>query len=336
MLANSIFISYRRDDTRHVAARLRSDLSTRFGKERVFRDIDGIEPGSDFAVVLKTALSSCSVLLALVGDRWLSARNAKGHARIADADDWTAREIGEALERKIRVIPILVEGAAPLTELDLPSTLRPLARLQALPLADARWRGDLQSLIEVIERIDAAAAPPPVESPAVPQAKHRMTVLAVAAVVAAAALLIFVRPHKPDSPDTQATPSPTNAEATPAGAGPAPLSRMDAMRGRSRGVPGTPNISGVWLWTSGNEEFRLDQEEQRFEIRVFAIDTKREVGKGNGYLEDSRLSMVLAIQRGTTNHGNLNCELDLAPDMKSMQGTCGLADKEPIALRRAQ
>src|SRR4051794_9489955 len=48
LCVTSIFISYRRDDTFFKADRLFEDLSQRFGKENVFRDIDSIAPGEDF------------------------------------------------------------------------------------------------------------------------------------------------------------------------------------------------------------------------------------------------------------------------------------------------
>jgi hypothetical protein len=47
-MAGGIFISYRRDDTRHVAGRLAGDLMDRFGAESIFRDIDSIDAGDEF------------------------------------------------------------------------------------------------------------------------------------------------------------------------------------------------------------------------------------------------------------------------------------------------
>ena len=44
----AIFISYRREDTEGHAGRLFRDLAERFGKELVFMDVAGIEPGRDF------------------------------------------------------------------------------------------------------------------------------------------------------------------------------------------------------------------------------------------------------------------------------------------------
>jgi hypothetical protein len=34
-------------------------LANRFGKERVFIDVDGIDPGADFVAVIDDALSKC-------------------------------------------------------------------------------------------------------------------------------------------------------------------------------------------------------------------------------------------------------------------------------------
>ena len=59
-MAGGIFISYRRDDTRHVAGRLAGDLMDRFGAESIFRDIDSIDAGDEFPRRLDKALNHAS------------------------------------------------------------------------------------------------------------------------------------------------------------------------------------------------------------------------------------------------------------------------------------
>jgi hypothetical protein len=44
-----VFISYRRGESRHVAGRLADRLIDRFCAERIFMDVQAIEPGTDFA-----------------------------------------------------------------------------------------------------------------------------------------------------------------------------------------------------------------------------------------------------------------------------------------------
>src|SRR6478672_7835420 len=128
----TIFISYRRVDTPHVAGRLFDRLKTHFGG--VFMDVDSIEPGLDFAETIENALANCDVVLALIGPHWVEAADQLGNRRLNNPDDFVALEIASALRRQIRVIPVLVDGALPLRRSDLPKELAPLASLQSIRL----------------------------------------------------------------------------------------------------------------------------------------------------------------------------------------------------------
>lgn len=160
--ADRIFISYRRSDVQFAAGRLGDALSREFGEQRVFRDIEDIDAGTDFAQRLSEALASCKVLLVLIGNAWLHVPGADGR-RLDDPRDWVRQEIATALKRGIHVIPVLIEQAQMPAEAQLPDDLKPLARRQAIPLTDARWQSDVNHLIAALRRIDsadAAAAPP--------------------------------------------------------------------------------------------------------------------------------------------------------------------------------
>ena len=106
-----IFISYRREDTAYPAAWLFDRLVAHFGEGQVFKDIDTIQPGDDFAEVIGSAIASCDVLLALIGDRWLTATDENEQRRLDRPDDLVRLEIQAALDRNIRVIPVLAGGA---------------------------------------------------------------------------------------------------------------------------------------------------------------------------------------------------------------------------------
>jgi hypothetical protein len=151
--ASRIFISYRREDARGDAGRLTDDLKKAFGAGRVFRDIETIEPGVDFVEALNRAVSQCPVLLALIGPGWLTVKDASGRRRLDDPQDFIRLEIGTALARNIRVIPVLVGGAAIPRAEDLPENLQALARRQAYELSDRRWEFDVRQLIESLETI---------------------------------------------------------------------------------------------------------------------------------------------------------------------------------------
>src|SRR5688500_6019930 len=106
-----IFISYRREETAYPAGWLFDRLADEFGPGQIFKDADSIELGDDFVEVISTAVGSCDVLLALIGDEWVPITDAHGQRRLDDPDDFVRLEIEAALARKVRVIPILVDGA---------------------------------------------------------------------------------------------------------------------------------------------------------------------------------------------------------------------------------
>ena len=150
---SGIFISYRRQDSQGSAGRLADTLKAQFAQSQIFRDIETIEPGVDFVEAIERALASCVVMLAVMGPRWLSATDKLGRRRLDDPNDYTRIEIAAALQRKVRVIPVLVDGAAMPDAEDLPDDLKTLARRQASELSDKRWDFDVRQLVLTLEKI---------------------------------------------------------------------------------------------------------------------------------------------------------------------------------------
>ncbi len=153
-----IFISYRREDSAGYAGRIYDRLVTEFGFEQVFFDIDTISPGDDFVEVLSEKVESCDVLLAVIGKSWLTITDGSGRARIHHPEDFVAIEIGAALKRKVRVIPILVGGGRMPISSELPEALTPLARRQAHELADKGFVPALEKLFPILQKSRSAAA----------------------------------------------------------------------------------------------------------------------------------------------------------------------------------
>lgn len=80
--AGRVFISYRREESSGLAGRLYDRLAARFGDDQVFMDVDTIALGVDFADVITQAVSTCEVLLAVIGPRWLTATDEDGQRRL--------------------------------------------------------------------------------------------------------------------------------------------------------------------------------------------------------------------------------------------------------------
>jgi hypothetical protein len=148
-MSSKIFISYRRDDAAPWAGRIHERLSRHFGRHELFMDVDNIPPGFDFVKILDQQVGQCDVLLAIIGKDWLTA-NERGERRLDDPKDFVRIELESALNRDVRVIPVLVDGASMPREQDLPPSLHSLVRRQAWPLSHARFGSELDSLLKVL------------------------------------------------------------------------------------------------------------------------------------------------------------------------------------------
>ncbi|MFT5524597.1 MAG: hypothetical protein ACI9HK_002552 [Pirellulaceae bacterium] len=144
-----IFVSYRRSDASDVTGRIFDRMKARFGEECLFKDVDSIPLGTDFRTVIAEAVSQCKVLLAVIGDDWLDVTDENGRRRIDDTNDFVRIEISTALDRKIPVVPILVENASMPKSDALPESLKNLVfRNAAQVRADPDFHNDMDRLCE--------------------------------------------------------------------------------------------------------------------------------------------------------------------------------------------
>jgi tetratricopeptide (TPR) repeat protein len=155
---SGIFINYRGDDSQTAAVLIDRELTARFGGDQVFLDSRSIPAGSDFVEELLGRVRACSVLLVVIGPRWLSVADGAGQRRIDDPADWVRREIAEALSHGLRVIPILTGDAALPAEADLPQDIAGLSRRQHVPLRRRYTDVDLAFLVKRVTDTDPELA----------------------------------------------------------------------------------------------------------------------------------------------------------------------------------
>src|SRR5438552_15437693 len=96
---SKLFINYRREDTAPYAGRLYDRLTTHFGEDQVFIDIDQIDPGEDFVEAINRKVSACDIAIVLIGPSWLHATDASGKRRLDDEEDFVRMEIVASLQR---------------------------------------------------------------------------------------------------------------------------------------------------------------------------------------------------------------------------------------------
>ena len=151
-MAGKIFVSYRRDDDPHGAARVRDGLAARFGKTNLFMDVDDLLAGLRFDDELAKALAACDVFIAVIGVRWMDLLKAKASS---GERDYVREEIAAALERRIVVIPVRVGRDGQLTPLprvdDLaPAGIADLVHYQKHDVTHENFGRDIGALADAI------------------------------------------------------------------------------------------------------------------------------------------------------------------------------------------
>ena len=152
MAREAIFIGYRRDDTADAAGRIYDALANRFGRNRLFKDVDDLRPGADFGQHIRGLLPRCRVALILIGPEWSQLRDDNGRPRLEDPNDWVRVEVEIALATPgLDVVPVLVNGARmPLME-ELPIGMQPLLRRHAAVIRrDPDFHDDIARLASAL------------------------------------------------------------------------------------------------------------------------------------------------------------------------------------------
>ena len=139
-MLGGVFICYRREDSAGFARLIYDRLISKLGRDSVFFDVDDIPVGLDFIDILSERVGRCEALIAIIGRSWASSVDIHNRCRLDDPNDFVRIEIEAALARKIRVIPVLVDGA-PMPQPDhLPDSLKKLARRQGIEISHTQIR----------------------------------------------------------------------------------------------------------------------------------------------------------------------------------------------------
>jgi len=196
----------------------------------VFRDIDTIRRGEDFAQAIESALDACDVVLVVIGNSWATGTGQDGRRRLDDPKDWVRLEVAAALRRNVLVIPVLVDGARLPDPASLPEELRPLCRRHACELSDVRWAFDVGELVKDLKKV----VRPPQRLKLLRVKGNRLRWLAGSAVALAVLLgmiligpaILRVQPQGPNSPISPPSIRPTASQGKQPAGQPAPSQKQ--------------------------------------------------------------------------------------------------------------
>ena len=174
-----IFFCYRREDSVHQAGRIYDRFELVFGKSLLFKDTVSIRSGLDFRPILTEQVDQSDILLAIIGDTWLTCQDETGRRRLDDPNDFVRFEIEAALNRTaIEVVPVLVglkQVSVPKAS-ELPESMRELSFRQEIRIRiDPDFNNDIEKLISNVRESLASRSggaptqpPPPPPEPPVP------------------------------------------------------------------------------------------------------------------------------------------------------------------------
>src|ERR1044072_779034 len=97
---SGIFISYRREDAAGHAGRLYERVSKFFDENQLFMDLR-IPPGEDFVDRIEQGVGDCDVLLAIIGQDWVTIEGPDGERRLDDPAAFTRIEAEARVARGV-------------------------------------------------------------------------------------------------------------------------------------------------------------------------------------------------------------------------------------------
>jgi WD40 repeat protein len=127
----------------------------------------------------------------IIGLHWLNAKDDNGVRRLEDPDDFVGVGIAAALERDIRVIPMLVDGATMPKASELPDHLKPLVRRNATEVRNSQFGRDADALVQKVRDAFSDGAAPKFTIPRV-AARPFILFATLALLVGAFALCSFI------------------------------------------------------------------------------------------------------------------------------------------------
>jgi formylglycine-generating enzyme required for sulfatase activity len=155
-MTGRIFISYRRVDSQYATDQIYDLLVRHFGVGTVFMDIDAIPLGVNFRDYIDQQVSTSDIVLAVIGDIWLTVTAPDGQVRLHDPNDFVRLEIEAALKQGIKLIPLYIGGVEALPAGQLPDSLQELSMLNAIRIRRSTdFVPDVEKLIRGLDNIRA-------------------------------------------------------------------------------------------------------------------------------------------------------------------------------------
>jgi hypothetical protein len=325
-----IFISYRVHDSEADTGRLVDALKQVFYEEQIFMDIEKLEPGVDFTQAIARSLESCDVLLAVIGPEWAGAANQNGITRINLPTDWVRIELEAALNRNIRLIPVLERDASLPEQHELPGSLHPLLNRQAHEISRTRWKYDTDLLISTLLKIGIQPKPRPVPFQQSSSKNGAGKWIALSIVCVVLLMLVVFLLNKPADKNNSTASKNTAAGMTDtisAGSTTVPDEKKKPMqpagtqpeetvaKPQEEVVKTNKNIEGSWYDAASMYNTFITQNGSILEFKTVAL-AGGQTGEGTGTIEGDKVKFRIQLY----NVGIIPGTATISPDGQVMNG----------------
>lgn len=150
---SGIFLCARAGDSPQTAGRIHDHIVATFGSAALVDSATATPPGVEIRQALDGVMQQQSVVLVVIGPRWLDAMSPSGKRSLDDAFDTLRLQIEAALRWQIPLIPLLVEGAAVPPDASLPPSIAGLVGYPSMPVRnDPYFAADMETVATTLAR----------------------------------------------------------------------------------------------------------------------------------------------------------------------------------------
>ncbi len=151
----TLYVSFRRNDS-SIAARLIDRLNGEFSPDLRVENPYNIAPGVNFITHIRQKISSCAIVIVMIGSEWRNAAYEDGTPRLSSPDDVVRLELALALSEDKTILPILANGANMPNPASLPEDIRGIVRRQGMTLNDSSFDEDMENVCWAVTQLASA------------------------------------------------------------------------------------------------------------------------------------------------------------------------------------
>ena len=151
----SIFISYRRSNSKWAAKLIHDTLAQVFTQEKVLKDQYSIDPDRLKESEVQKQVAAADVVLVVMGPEYVTLTNPFGQPQLWVEGDYAALEVQKGFALDKVVVPVLLDHRPMPEAEDLPPGIRKLVESRSFKLSVEKFDKDMEALIHYLKKLSS-------------------------------------------------------------------------------------------------------------------------------------------------------------------------------------